>query len=78
MFNQRKNKSFNYKPRFSRETDSDANLEDTSKSRDFISKWKHDSHLNKRKVKAGMSMRILILILVLLLICMYVLEKKYM
>jgi hypothetical protein len=76
LFNQRKNKSFNYKPRFSSKTDTNTNLGDTSKSRDFISKWKQDGHLNKRKVKGGMSIRILILVLVLLLICMYLLESK--
>ncbi|WP_100615656.1 hypothetical protein [Confluentibacter citreus] len=78
MFNQRKNKSFNYKSRFSKETNSDANQLATDRDKDFVSKWKQDSHLNKRKVKGGISMKILILVLVLLLICMYVLEKKYM
>lgn len=78
MFNQRKNKSFNYKPRFSRDSDSDTNLVNTDKDKDFISKWKQGSHLDKRKVKGGMSIKMLILVLVLLLICMYVLEKKYM
>ncbi len=78
MFHQRKNKSFNYKPRYSRETNSDTNQVNTDKDNDFVSKWKQDSHLNKRNIKGGMSMKILILVLVLLLICMYVLEKKYM
>ncbi|WP_100612363.1 hypothetical protein [Confluentibacter lentus] len=78
MFNQRKNKSFNYKPRFSRDTDSDANQVNTVKETDFVSKWKQGSHLGKRKVKGGISIKMLILVLVLLLICMYVLEKKYM
>ena len=78
MFNQRKNKSFNYKPRFSRETNSDTNKVIPDGDKDFVSKWKQGSHLNKRKIKGGMSIKILILVLVLLLICMYVLEKKYM
>ncbi|OYX25736.1 MAG: hypothetical protein B7Z06_06830 [Flavobacteriales bacterium 32-35-8] len=78
MFNQRKNKAFNYKPRFSRETDSDANQLHAEKEKDFVSKWKQGSHLDKRIVKGGMSIKMLILVLVLLLICMYVLEKKYM
>lgn len=78
MFNQRKNKSFNYKSRFSRETNSDTNQLITDEDKDFVSKWKEGSHLAKRKVKGGLSMKILILVLVLLLICMYVLDKKYM
>lgn len=78
MFHQRKNKSFHYKPRFSRETNSDTNQVNPDEEKDFVSKWKQGSHLNNRKVKGGMSMKILVLVLVLLLICMYVLEKKYM
>jgi hypothetical protein len=78
LFNQRKNKSFNYKPRFSRESKSDTNQDTIDEKKDFVSKWKEGSHLNNRKVKGGMSIRLLILVLVLLLICMYVLEKKYM
>ncbi|MFI1772495.1 hypothetical protein [Thalassobellus citreus] len=73
LFKQRKNKSFNYQSRFSKE-EGNSNLE-TSNEKDFASKWKQN---NKRKVGASMSMRTLIFVLVLLLICMYLLEKKYM
>ena len=74
LFKQRKNKTFNYQSRLSKDKDLDSDLE-TSDQKDFISKWKRGS---KRKVGSAMSMRTLILILVLLLICMYLLEKKYM
>ncbi|MBU3822626.1 hypothetical protein KO566_11170 [Flavobacteriaceae bacterium XHP0103] len=77
MFNRRENRTFNYTPRFSGEKDADGKNEDAEKP-DFVSKWKANSHLGKRKVKGAMSMRVLILILVLLLICMYVLESKFM
>ncbi len=79
MFNQRKNKSFNYKPRFSNEKKTETNLgNDASELKEFSSKWKQDSHLNKRKLKGGMSIRMLIIVLVLLLICMYILDSKFM
>lgn len=72
MFKQRKHKTFNYKPRFSKEDKAfDANEEE----REFVSKWRRESG---KKVRGGISMRFLILALVLLLICMYLLEKKYM
>ncbi|GAA4958816.1 hypothetical protein GCM10023315_02950 [Algibacter aquimarinus] len=74
MFKQRKNKTFNYQSRFSKENGLESDLEAT-KQRDFISKWKRS---NKPKTRSAMSMRTLIFILVLLLICMYVLEKRYM
>jgi hypothetical protein len=77
VFNLRKNKSFSYKSRFPKETDSDAN-QVTDEGSDFVAKWKQSSHVNKRKIKGGFSMKILLLILVLLLICMYILENKYM
>ena len=76
MFNQRKNKSFNPRQRFSQESKSDSNLEDDSKSKDFVSKLRRDKDSNKRKVGFGMSIRTLILVLVLLLICMVWLESK--
>lgn len=76
MFKRRKNKTFNYRPRFSQENEQDSGLE-ASKSGDFISKWKRERDNNKRKVGFGMSIRALILVLVLLLICMYILESKF-
>lgn len=77
MFERRKNRTFNYTPRFSGGENADGNDIDSEKP-DFVSKWKANSAMGKRKVKGAMSMRILILILVLLLICMYVLESKFM
>jgi uncharacterized ion transporter superfamily protein YfcC len=72
LFKQRKNKTFNYQSRFSKDNDSDLEV---SNQKEFASKWKQES---KRKMGSPMSMRTLIFILVLLLICMYLLEKKYM
>ncbi len=75
MFKQRKPKSFNYKPRFSKgNPEREVQEEDVS----FAEKWRGASVNGKPKLKAGLSMRFLILALVLLLICMYFLEKKYM
>ena len=76
MFKQRKNKKFNYQPRFSKENQAGSDSEETPE-REFISKWKATRE-GKRKVKGVMPVRTLILALVLLLILMYVLEKKYM
>ncbi|GGD03032.1 hypothetical protein [Hyunsoonleella pacifica] len=72
MFKQRKHKTFNYKPRFSK--DSNASEIEDGKN-DFTLKWRKE---NGKKVRGGLSIRFLILALVLLLICMYLLEKKYM
>lgn len=77
MFKQRKHKTFNYQPRFSKQNQVEQEDRDKSEVEDFVSKWKENRN-GKRKVKSVMSMKILILVLVLLLICMYVLEKKYM
>ncbi|MFY0713969.1 hypothetical protein J1D01_09850 [Seonamhaeicola sp. NFXS20] len=76
MFKQRKHRTFNYQPRFSKENQDLSNLENET-SKDFISKWKN-ARESKRKVKGVLPIRTLILALVLLLILMYVLEKKYM
>ncbi|WP_299555592.1 hypothetical protein [Seonamhaeicola sp.] len=76
MFKQRKNKRFNYQPRFSKEDQTHADSEE-SPEKEFISRWKATRE-GKRKVKGVMPIRTLILALVLLLILMYVLEKKYM
>lgn len=78
MFNQRKNKSFNYRSRFSEESQEGEDLEALKNSEDtsFISKWR-DERASNRKVKAALPIRTLIIILVLLLLCMYILETKY-
>lgn len=77
MFKQRKNKSFNYQPRFSKENQTEADLNTHLDTKDFVSKWKK-SNGAKVKTRGAMSMKLLILILVLLLICMYLLEKRFM
>ena len=77
MFKQRKNKTFKYQPRFSKENQTDLDSGDKSDTKDFVSKWRRQSE-NKDQVKRTLPVKILILVLVLLLLCMYVLEKKYM
>ncbi|MEC3906995.1 hypothetical protein VOI54_08180 [Tamlana sp. 2201CG12-4] len=77
MFKQRKHRTFNYQPRFSKENQADSSLNNNSDTKDFVSKWRK-ANGNKTKIRGAMSLKILIFILVLLLICMYVLEKKYM
>jgi hypothetical protein len=77
LFNQRRNKSFNYKPRFSGEANSDNHQANSDENGNFASKWKQGSRF-PRKAKGGFSIKIMLLVLALLLICMYMLEKKYM
>ena len=78
MLKQRKNKRFNYKPKFSSRSEPKGSLHEDSESNEFASKWQRERRGNLEKGKRKFSMRTLILILVLLLICMYVLENKYM
>jgi hypothetical protein len=75
LLKQRKNKTFNYKSRFSNQKDD--LVEDSQTSR-FTSKWQRERDVNLVKSKRGFSLVTLILILVLLLICLYVLESKFM
>ncbi|WP_242132649.1 hypothetical protein [Aestuariivivens marinum] len=75
MFKQRKHRTFNYKPRFTKINEGDSGLDASGKS-DFVSKWK-EAQSGKRKLKGGVKLTTLILVLVLLLICMYLLEKRY-
>ncbi len=78
MFKNKKHKTFNYKPRFSKESQSNASLNvNAQNTESFTSKWRL-SRGGKTKTRSAMPMRTLILVLVLLLICMYLLEKKYM
>lgn len=74
LFKQRKNKTFNYKARFSKENQDEGH----SKEHDLASKWKRQRDINLGTGRRGFSIRTLIIILVLLLICMYVLENKFM
>lgn len=76
MFNQRKNKTFNYKPRFSKNTLEQSKLEINTEQKDFISKWRRETG-HKVRIKGLMPAKTLILLLVLLLLCMYALEKNY-
>ncbi|GAA4238935.1 hypothetical protein GCM10022291_31320 [Postechiella marina] len=76
MFNKRKNKTFNYKPRFSKESLEQSQLEDKSNQKEFISKWRRETG-HKVRMGSVMPVKTVILLLVLLLICMYVLEKNY-
>ena len=73
MFKQRRNRKFNYQPRFAKDGEPREEREDS-----FASKWNRERDMNLGKGKRGFSLKTLILILVLLLICMYWLEKKIM
>ena len=76
MFHQKKNKTFNYQSRLSKDSLDPSQLESVSSDKDFISKWRIETG-HKVKMRGFMPAKTLILLLVLLLICMYVLEKKY-
>lgn len=75
MFKQRKNKTFNYQSKFSKEVEENA-VSDEKETRDFVRKWRQRSG-NRVRMKGILPARTLILALVLLLLCMYLLEKKY-
>ncbi len=77
MLKQRKNKKFNYKPRFSKENELNTTLEGDSKVDEFISKWQRARKVNRKGGTRGFSIRWLIIILVLLLIGMYILDFKF-
>ncbi len=72
MFKRRKNKTFNYKSRFSGDGKA---IEDGEDEKEFISKWRQQTG-NKVKMKSVLSIRTMILVLVLLLISMYLLNQK--
>ncbi|TNJ46120.1 hypothetical protein KFZ70_08900 [Tamlana fucoidanivorans] len=76
LFKQRKHKTFNYQPRFSKEPSLETKSNEGAEAKDFKSRWRR-SHDSKVKVRGAMSIKVLVIILVLLLIGMYVLEKKY-
>ena len=76
MFGQRKNKTFNYKPKFSKKDQIDFDSGGNSQSKEFITKWRQQTG-NKVRMKGILPARTLILLLVLLLICMYLIEKNY-
>ncbi|WP_435139794.1 hypothetical protein [Formosa sp. A9] len=68
LFNQRKNKSFNYKPKFQ---------EDTSEhdSKDIASKWQDIKQTRKYKTKKGNVLLRWIVLLVMILVLWYVLNN---
>jgi len=76
LLKQHKNKKFNYKARFSKENETNANLETVFSDNEFVSKWKRVRKVNTNRggIVKGISMRMLIIILVLLLIGMYILN----
>ena len=77
MFQQRKNKTFQYQSRFSKENHPDSEVEKSSETEGFVSKWRNHRELSKTKRKGGMPIKMLIFVLVLLLICMYLLENRF-
>lgn len=70
FFNQRKNKRFNYKPRFSNE----ANQQN---KKEFADKWLEARTSNSKVSRRGFSLKVWILLLALILIGMYILESKF-
>tara|TARA_R110002050_G_scaffold152435_3_gene279897 strand:- start:10596 stop:10838 length:243 start_codon:yes stop_codon:yes gene_type:complete len=74
----RKNKSFNYTPRFSKDGETKTKLEESLKVRDLSSKWRLHQGLGSRKSKNGKSLLVLFLVLILVVICLYYwLDIKY-
>ena len=73
MLYKSKNRTFNYKPRFSKENHDNTNRDASSKN-DFISEWKGMQKKNT-KVKTALPIVTLIVFLVLLLIGIYVLDS---
>lgn len=73
MLYKSKNRTFNYKPRFSKENNRETN-DDSLSEEDFISKWK-GVHGQNKKTKTVLPISVLILLLVLLLIGIYVLDS---
>lgn len=73
MLYKSKNRTFNYKPRFSNENQVENSMVSSSK-RDLIAKEK-SFYQQGRKSKAALPISLLILFLVLLLICIYLLDS---
>lgn len=70
FFQQRKNKRFNYKPRYNNDTNQ-------QNKKEFADKWLEARASNSKGIRKGLSLKVLILVLALLLIGMYVLESKF-
>lgn len=69
FFQQRKNKRFNYKPRYSNDTNQ-------QNKREFADKWLEARDSNSKGTGRGLSLKVLIVLLALILIGMYLLESK--
>ena len=76
MLKPRKNKSFSYTPRFSKDAESNPAEKEVSKYGDFRNKWRNNQGLGNRKLKKGLSLPLLLLALVVILVCMYLLNIK--
>ncbi len=76
MLKPRKNKSFSYTPRFSKDVESNSNKKEVPEYGDFSSKWRNNQGLSNHKLKKGLSLPLLLLVLVFILICMYLLDIK--
>lgn len=70
FFQQRKNKRFNYKPRYSNDTNQ-------QNKKAFADKWLEARVSNSKGTRKGLSLKVWILLLALILIGMYFLESKF-
>lgn len=64
----KKNRRFNYKPRYQK-------TEDEKPEDDFKSKWQYERQTSKRKKSVLTSLPIMVLFLILILILLYVLSR---
>ncbi len=77
LLKSRKNKSFNYTPRFSKGSETKTELDESIRGQDLNLKWRLHKGLGNRKLKKGKSILVLLLVLILVVICIYWLEIKY-
>ncbi len=72
MFNKRKKRTFNYKPRFQ---DSDANnSNDKASKTDFEEKWYAIRSSSKRRKSIFTSLPVLLIMLIAIFVLIYILE----
>ena len=83
FFKQRKNKRYNYTPRYYKGKDSVNEFEfgskfdrfrETLNTNDFGSQWREAREQSRHRGNRGISLRLLIILLALVLICLYVLD----
>lgn len=67
MFKQRKNKRFNYRPRFNDNEISDSR-------RDFEHKWDELKEVSQKRGKRSISLPVMLVMLVAVLVLMYILN----